>query len=70
MMAIDKGMASEAALMVERGANLDVVAQEPRRRDYGGFGGNGGFGGVAYSDRFKVQLPSFELCRSRSSSLS
>ena len=54
MMAIDKGMVAVAALMVERGANLDAVAQ--RRRDY--------------SDRFKVQLPSFELCRSRSSSLS
>ena len=56
MMAINKGMAGEASLMVERGANLDAVAQVPRRRDY--------------SDWFKVQLPSFELCRSRSSSLS
>ena len=56
MMAIDKGMVAVAALMVERGANLDAVAQVPRQR--------------GYSDRFKVQLPSFELCRSRSSSIS
>ena len=50
MMTIDKGMVAVAALMVERGANLDAVAQVPRQR--------------GYSDRFKVQLPSFELCRS------